>query len=340
MKISQAQTIVSKSYDHFVKVMAGELNEKLVVPFLESSPGLGKTETTFNLAREKGIGFKVMSLAQYDAGELGGWKVPTKAGDEMISLRPEWMPSEGKGILFLDELPNAPVSNQNIAAQLVNERRIGDHILGDGWFILGAGNKSSDKAGTNSMPTHLADRLMFLGIEANLEDVIGHFFAKGVDHRISGYLRFRPEFLHQFDRNAQACPSPRSWEFVASVLGWNLDPICQTEAIAGQVGRAAAADFLGYLKICDVVPNIDDLIANPDEAEIATDAGVNFAICAALAFKMDSKNAGNIIRYLVRLPRQDLAAFVIKDAISRTKKLSRNKEVQNWALTHGKDLVI
>ena len=45
----------------------------------------------------------------------------------MVRMRPDWMPTEGPCILFVDELPQAQAANMNIAAQLFNERRIGPH---------------------------------------------------------------------------------------------------------------------------------------------------------------------------------------------------------------------
>jgi hypothetical protein len=258
----------------------------------------------------------------------------------MIRMRPDWMPTEGTGVLFLDELPQAPTANQNIAAQIVNERRVGPHHLPAGWVIVAAGNRTSDRAGTNNMPSHLKDRLMFLEVEADLEDTIAYFYSKRIDERVCAFLRFRPEWLHKFDRDANACPSPRSWERVSSIMSWGLDPVNQLEALAGQVGRAATADFHGFIKLYSTVPDMDELIANPMGAMISQDPAVMYAICAALSAKMNAKNAGNVVKYLMRLPQQEFAAFVIKDALSRDKTLKQTDAVRDWIMTVGKNLIL
>jgi hypothetical protein len=339
MKLSQAQAIVEKAITHALDLKDAR-DAQYVVPYLIGGAGLGKTTIVKDVAASMNMQCSILSLAQYDAGELGGWPVPSKDGTSMIRMRPDWMPTEGTGVLFLDELPQAPTANQNIAAQIVNERRVGPHHLPAGWVIVAAGNRTSDRAGTNNMPSHLKDRLMFLEVEADLEDTIAYFYSKRIDERVCAFLRFRPEWLHKFDRDANACPSPRSWERVSSIMSWGLDPVNQLEALAGQVGRAATADFHGFIKLYTTVPDMDELIANPMGAMISQDPAVMYAICAALSAKMNAKNAGNVVKYLMRLPQQEFAAFVIKDALSRDKTLKQTDAVRDWIMTVGKNLIL
>jgi hypothetical protein len=340
MRLSIAREIVEAEYHHFVDKMDGKFpTDKIIVPYLKSKPGLGKTAMWYQLAAHLKISCAVMPAAQYDAGELAGWKVPSKDLTKMLSVRPEWLPSEGKGILLCDELPQAPQSNQCIMGQLFYERQIGGHKLGDGWFVGAAGNGAGDKAGSMPIPSHVKGRLQTLEVEANLDDTVAYYNRIGLDSRVPAYLKFRPDFLHQFDANADACPSPRGWHFVASQLKLNLSPTARIESAAGLVGRAPAGDFLGYLKLIEVCPDIDGLIADPEDAIISSDAGITHAICAALAQRMNHENADNIMTYVNRLPRQDLAAYVVKDAISRVVKLAQHPAVRQWALDH-KEMIL
>ena len=81
--------------------------------------------------------------------------------------RPDWMPTDGKGPLFLDELPQAGIANLNIAATLIREHRIGEHHLPPGWMIACAGNLQHNRAGTTTMPSHVRNRLMHCYVEAD-----------------------------------------------------------------------------------------------------------------------------------------------------------------------------
>jgi hypothetical protein len=326
MQLSQAKTIIEASILSQMRT-ENTSDASRVVPYLVGGPGLGKTTIIQTIADEKEIPCRILSLAQYDAGEIAGWLI--NDGDSMKRLRPDWMPKDGKGILFLDELPQAPISNQNISAQIINERRVGQHELPKDWAIVCAGNKMSDRAGSNNMPTHVRDRLMFLEVNADLEDFIEYGYKKKFKAMVLAFIRFRPEFLHKFDRDADACPSPRSWERVNNILDWGLDSVCEIEAVAGQIGAGACADFYGYKKIFEACPNINDLIDNPKTAVISEDPAINYAICANLSFKMNKENGKNILAYLERLDEKEYVAFVLKDAMSRNKELRNATFLKN-----------
>jgi len=171
MKLSTAREIVLASIQaNQATASKGGRSNEYVIPMLWGVAGLGKTTLVQDIAEDLDLDFVDLRLNQYDAGELGGF--PILRDETMIRARPHFLPTEGEGILFLDELPQAPVANQNIAAQLVNERCIGEHRIGDGWTVVCAGNDMSHRAGTNAMPTHLKDRLLHLEIEPDLNDAI------------------------------------------------------------------------------------------------------------------------------------------------------------------------
>lgn len=341
MKLSRAQEILSKAIDHWLgldPLLASDAD--YIVPCLVGSPGLGKTTSVIDETKRRKIGIRILSLAQYDAGELAGWNVPAPDGESMIRMRPDWMPDSGKGAIFVDEISQAPVACQNIAAQLVNERRVGPHHLPPGWVVIAATNKASDRAGTNNMPSHLKDRLMFLEIEADLEDSVAYMVANGVDPRVTAFLRFRPEYLHKFDRDADACPSPRSWQKASAILSWDMEQMSEAEALSGQIGRAATADFTGFCRLYDTVPDMDELFADPMAAKVSEDPAVTYAVCAAISYRMTTDNMGQGIKYLRRLPQREFAAFSIKDAINRDPKLKKVQAFRDWVMADGRELLL
>jgi len=119
-----------------------------------------------------------------------------------------------------------------------------------------------------------------------------------------------------------------------------LDGPQMRQAFAGQIGEEAASTFVGYIKLHDKVPDMDKLIANPDLAPVDMDAGIMYAVSAGLSSRMDDKNAKNILKYMGRLPRRELTAYVVKDAISRDPSLKRCDAVREWALKDGRELIL
>ena len=103
-------------------------------------------------------------------------------------------------------------------------------------------------------------------------------------------LRFRPELLSAFDRDANAFPSPRSWEFVSRILD-SLDsqsnPSIEHEVIAGAVGTGAATEFSGFLRLLEKsfreLPNIDAILLNPLQEPVPENAAAQYAVASALA---------------------------------------------------------
>ncbi len=343
MKLSQAIQITTAAVRQQLDALASGTwrSADMIIPYWEGAPGLGKTEGNALVAKNLDLEVVTLIGSQYDPAELSGWALPVPGTNKMARSEPDWWPDGSTAtLLVLDELPQSTTAVQNIFAQLVNERRIGKRELPPNVAITSAGNRMSDKAGTTSIPTHLRDRLMFLPVEADLEDSIAYLSRNGGDERVCGYLRARPEFLHKFDRDQTACPSPRSWDRVSTILKFGLDPLCMSYSISGQVGVEASADFQSYLKVTSQMPDIDDIIVNPTRATVPANLSILHAVCAALAKRMTDLNAHNIVTYLKRIPQQEFSAFVMRDAINRDPDLKKSNAVRQWVLTDGRALIL
>ena len=86
----------------------------------------------------------------------------------------------------MDELPNAVPSVQGLSQQLLLDRRIGEHKLGDGWFIIGAGNGREHGAAVHAMPSPVANRMIHFHLEADLESWKTYAIARGLLGKGSG----------------------------------------------------------------------------------------------------------------------------------------------------------
>jgi len=341
MRLSLAKKIIVEG----IKKNVAQTTTKPITFHLEGSMGIGKTALAKQIAKDLSFYLVIVSLPQLEPTDVGGMRMPQ--GDKMTVLQPDWyvdaeqmakLKADGyKGVLyFFDELPQSPVLNMNIFAQIADEYRIGEYVLDRSeCYVMSAGNKLSDKAGTNAMPSHLIDRLTFLEIEPNLDDTCNYFAKTGVDHRVISWLRFQPEFLHQFKMGVNAYPTPRSIERSAQIMNWELDDEAMSEAISGQIGRSAYANLKTHMDVYDKCPDIEKLIASPDTAEIVEEPAIIYALCSSLSSKANDKNIGNILKYLKRLPNEEFQAFVLKDALARDNSLKQNKDVRLWASAKG-----
>ena len=312
---------------------------ELHIPFFVGNPGNGKTSAAHQLANELDAVFITQRLADRNFDEVAGWRIPADDQTSMVHIAPEWFKFEAdkKYVIFFDELPQAPVANMNIAAAIINERVLGSYVLPPNVAFMAAGNPPSARAGTNTIPSHLNERLARLDIVSDVEDVCGYFSANGYDPLIVGYLRARPDNLHKFDPKEKGS-SPRSWGKVNTALKYEVSPAELQTLIMSCVGDGVGADFLAYRKLQEKAPTIDEIINDPSTTDIPDESDVKYALCAGLSAALSTKNINPIKEYLDRLPEKEMVAFVLKDAIARDPALKQTKAVREWALNGGVQL--
>ena len=350
MRINEARTIVEASFNSQIDHRMNGAGRPIVV-LLESDPGIGKTATVRQISEALEIDLLIFSLAQYDPAEVAGWVVSTEDG--MTRLRPDWFPvntpeqqakaeaGEIVGAIFIDEIKNATVAGQNILAQLVDEFRIGKHHLPDGWVIVAASNRDSNRAGTNRMPTHLKDRFMIIDVDANIEDFTAYATAKGFDPMITSFYRARPELLSNFDRDATAWSSPRGAEKVNTILSWGLDPVLELAAIGAQVGEGVAAEMAGHKRIYKSLVDFDEVIKSPSTCRIPEDPAASYAMASMLAYRATADNLDAVLTYAARFPHREFFALTVKDAVGRNPKLKIDARpvLKKHLNEHGPDLM-
>ncbi len=219
------------------------------------APGIGKSSIVASVAKDARLEFIDLRLSQLAPTDLRGLPVPippSKVTEQGISkwYPPEFLPREGKGILFLDEINMAPPAMQGVAQQLILDRKVGSYIVPQDWFVFAAGNRAEDKAAVFEMPSPLANRFLHLNIEANLECFKLYALERNFAEEIISFLSFRPTLLHKLNKNEPAWPSPRTWEIASKLFQTNLP-------INGSVGDGAAAEFYAYIEIYKQIPDLE-----------------------------------------------------------------------------------
>ena len=104
--------------------------------------------------------------------------------------------------------------------------------------------------------------------------------------------------------------SPRGWEYVA---GWVNDGIDDDEVIAGCVGRGQASSYLAYRKLMSDLPDIDQVLLDPENAPLPDSPSTQWLIAMALSSRMDGNTFSSAIRYLRRMPIM-FRALSVRDA--------------------------
>ena len=300
-------------------------------PFIWGPPGIGKSAVVYQVADSRNLMLKDLRVILLDAVDLRG--LPYLSEGQTRWAIPDFLPREGEGILFLDELNAAPALVQAACYQLVLDRKLGDYCVPDGWSIVAAGNRESDRSVTTRMPTALRSRFVHLNFEVDRKEWKDWAIVNSIRPEVIGFIDFRPHLLHQFDRDATAFPCPRTWAFVSDILNGDPSPTIELELIAGAVGTAAATECVAFLKAFRTLPNIDAILLSPETAELPVKADAQYAVACALSSRATEFNFGQICRYMDRMP-PEFSVLCVTDAIRRTPDVQHTPAFTKWAATH------
>lgn len=143
-------------------------------PMFRGGAGLGKSEivqqwVSEQRAKDPKFGFLDLRLAYYEAPDVIGF--PTAKEDNAGILRtthalPDFWPTEGNGLILLEEVNRGTTGVMNTMMQLLTDRAVGPHYkLPDGWMIASCVNPDDANYDVNSMDTALLDRFEIFDID-------------------------------------------------------------------------------------------------------------------------------------------------------------------------------
>jgi hypothetical protein len=273
--------------------------------FAWGAPGVGKSDLMRDIAKARAWPLIDFRALLRDPIDLRGLPSIDHAARKAVWLSPAELPDATRdgpeGLLFMDELNAASPAMQAACFGLVLDRKVGEYALPPGWRIVAAGNRQSDKAAAQRMPTALANRFAHIDIDADPKAWTRWAAGANIAPEVIAFIGFRPALLHKMpEADARAFPTPRAWAKVAKVSGAPDD--IRSALVAGLVGDAAAGEFEGFLKIWRTLPPLPAIIADPQGAPVPTDPGVVYAVASALARYATRQNFDSVLQYGERLP--------------------------------------
>jgi hypothetical protein len=188
-------------------VKALERGKRASGKVMESMPGVGKSQATFQYAAElartldEPVGLVVFMMTTITSPDVRGFMLPLKPqpGEPLQTIFsvPPWYPSiensyvvepDGTwhrpgtwtealpevGILFLDEWGQADEDVKKPAAELILNGNVGTTFLQTGWRVLAAQNRMSDRSGTVREMMFVVNRRCLMPIDSSLPTFLEH----------------------------------------------------------------------------------------------------------------------------------------------------------------------
>ena len=331
---------IAEIKDSIVKL--AQIREPII---LEAGPGVGKTDTV--IAAAKAIGHEVI-LSHPSVSAPTAYKgQPFAFQDQTGQAKARHLPYEDleslitadkPTIAFFDDMGQATPATQAAIMQLFLQRQVAGHKISDHVWFMGATNRAEDKAGVGSLLEPLKGRSTILHLEPHIDDWCGWAYEQDwMPVSVPAFLRFKTELLNAFkpSRDMKNTPTPRNWSRLAKKVSIDVTGM---ELLAGDVGDAAASEFLAFYRLMEKMPDPDECIKNPKTAPVpaADEVSVLYGLMGALAHRCDGKTIAGIKEYLDRVGAE-FSVMCIKDAIVKhgdKAPFTKTKAFQEWALKH------
>jgi hypothetical protein len=245
--------------------------------------GVGKTQLVEGVARRNGYRLQTMNLAQF--GLLSGG-VPQKAEDEHFRIAvPETFPnkSQGKTLLFLDEVNQGTDAAIKMFFQLVEGRRLYNYELPEETIIVAAMNPATKNYSVSRVETdvamnrRLSKYFVYSTHDAFLEHAATEHFSKSkpAHSLVQRFIKHSPVSL--LDEKARDLgkqfPCPATWQTVSDRLfmlekeGVELGSSLAATIIGGIIGTTMAKLLAEYAHTDTLLSSDDILFSYPEHRE-------------------------------------------------------------------------
>lgn len=257
---------------------------------IHSSPGVGKSSIVREVARKLNIGFVDVRLAEMESVDIRGLPSVDKELGVMKWNAPDFWPRDpkSKGIIFLDEITSCDKSCQVAAYELILDRKIGDfYKVPDGWYIVSAGNLTTDRAVAMSMSSALSNRFMHVELEVDDAQWVKWAMTHDVHPSVTGFIQYRPMALFNMEKEnlERGWPSPRSWERVSQmtkIYGSNENLL--RKIVYGLVGPAKGVEFMEFHRLNKSFDNIIDMMYGKTPIKIPEKNDQLYAMCSTMIY--------------------------------------------------------
>src|SRR4051812_16102681 len=184
----KTETITLGQAKGLIRCLAREQSLLLLAP-----PGVGKSDAVHQAAADAGLPCRSLLGTQIAPEDVSG--IPRIIGERSVFCPPRvLLPEDPEPFcLFLDELPACAPDVQKAFYSLLLERRLGEHRLPEGSWVVAAGNRAEDRALVRTISSALVNRVVLLQIRVDTREWLTWAGSNGVRSDVRSFITFMPE---------------------------------------------------------------------------------------------------------------------------------------------------
>lgn len=326
-----AETVTLKEARSIIECLAPEQSVLLLSP-----PGIGKSDTVVQAATAAGLPCKSLLGTQIAPEDVSG--IPRIVGERSVFCPPRiLLPEDPKPFcLFLDELPACSPDIQKAFYSILLERRLGEHPLPKGTWVVAAGNRAEDRALVRSLSSALVNRVVILNVRVDNIEWLQWAKSSGIRPEILSFITFMPEALMRAVPQAPVpFSTPRAWASLSrafDLLEANgaLTPQALRAVTFGRVSSEDAAIFAAINnEKLEELPTAADCIRNP--ALLPSSPTAAWFVLQRIRNLVQTDSVGNIepatINHFLSNIKQEYRFALLVDLVGTWGKLGANESL-------------
>jgi len=243
-------------------------------------------------------------------------------------------------VVIIDDLIQASTAVKAALMQVIEERRIGEHIISPNAVFIMLSNDVTHKAGGTGMIEPLKSRATIYHFALTPDEWVQWAHKQHLRSTVPSYIRFRPEALNNFtpSTNFNQSPNPRTWEKLSHRLDAldNLNAttnlrIATAEGLIGSYG----AEYIAFETMAAKLPDPKEVLRDPTIfSHDDNDPSITYALTGAVASLATVKNFKQVIKFSKTIP-ESFGINLISDAISTCPDIVQTQAFGDWSLENA-----
>ena len=279
-----------------------------------------------------------LRLSYRDAVDLRGYGKVNEENGTTQWFSPAEFPTEGPGVIFIDEISQGEKAAQHSAYQLVLEGALAEYVVPEGVYIVAAGNRQQDGCGLRKLDAALRQRFAVIEVEPTASDWRENWAIENeVEESLIAATFIYPELIEGWDGKVDGQQSTaRELVALSDAIKHGVQDADLLGFASDVIGETAALQVKPFISNYEGLIPLSSIYADPHGARVpdANEFDVAIQVCVAVAKNVDAPNVKAALQYVDRLDNTFRALFAKSFPILAGAKALRAQAWEDWTVAN------